>query len=74
MASRKGCGSPNGGLYKRIDYIYTKGLKATAITRFAQPPPGGDAPSDHAGLIAEFEWPSRTTNPVPPGGAGFSRP
>lgn len=57
MASRKGCGSPNGSFYKRIDYIYTKGLKATAITRFAQPPPGGDAPSDHAGLIAEFEWP-----------------
>jgi endonuclease/exonuclease/phosphatase family metal-dependent hydrolase len=57
MASRKGCGSPNGGLYKRIDYIYTKDLEATAITRFAQPPPGADAPSDHAGLIAEFEWP-----------------
>jgi endonuclease/exonuclease/phosphatase family metal-dependent hydrolase len=57
MTSRKGCGSPNGGLYKRIDYIYTKGLKAAAITRFAQPTPGADAPSDHAGLIAEFEWP-----------------
>jgi endonuclease/exonuclease/phosphatase family metal-dependent hydrolase len=57
MASRKGCGRPNGSLYKRIDYIYTKGLKATAITRFAQPTPGADAPSDHAGLIAEFEWP-----------------
>jgi endonuclease/exonuclease/phosphatase family metal-dependent hydrolase len=57
MASRNGCGNPNGGLYKRIDYIYTKGLKARSITRFAQPPPGADAPSDHAGLIAEFEWP-----------------
>jgi endonuclease/exonuclease/phosphatase family metal-dependent hydrolase len=57
MTSRKGCGNPNGGLYKRIDYIYTKGLTATAITRFAQPPPGADAPSDHAGLIAEFQWP-----------------
>jgi endonuclease/exonuclease/phosphatase family metal-dependent hydrolase len=57
MASRKGCGSPNGSLYKRIDYIYTKGLKATAIARFAQPSPGADAPSDHAGLIAQFEWP-----------------
>ncbi|HEY7169678.1 MAG TPA: endonuclease/exonuclease/phosphatase family protein [Vicinamibacterales bacterium] len=59
MTSRKGCGSPNGGLFKRIDYIYTKGLKATAISRFAQPAPGADAPSDHAGLIAEFEWPDR---------------
>jgi len=59
MASRKGCGTPNGSFYKRIDYIYTKGLKATAITRFAQPPPGADAPSDHAGLIAEFEWPDK---------------
>jgi endonuclease/exonuclease/phosphatase family metal-dependent hydrolase len=55
MASRKGCGIPPGSFYKRIDYVYTKGLKATAITRFGQPPPGGDAPSDHAGLIAEFE-------------------
>jgi endonuclease/exonuclease/phosphatase family metal-dependent hydrolase len=59
MTSRKGCGNPNGGLYKRIDYIYTKGLKATAITRFAQPAPGADAASDHAGLIAEFEWPEK---------------
>jgi len=55
MASRKGCGTPSGSFYKRIDYVLTKGLKATAITRFGQPPPGGDAPSDHAGLIAEFE-------------------
>jgi hypothetical protein len=57
MSSRPGCGIPPGSFYKRIDYVFTKGLKATSIERFAEPPPGGDAPSDHAGLIAEFEWP-----------------
>lgn len=57
MASRKGCGSPPGSFYKRIDYVYTKGLQPISIRRFAQPPAGGDAASDHAGLIAEFAWP-----------------
>jgi endonuclease/exonuclease/phosphatase family metal-dependent hydrolase len=57
MASRKGCGSPAGSLYKRIDYVFSKGLQPRAVTRFAQVPPGADAPSDHAGLVAEFAWP-----------------
>jgi endonuclease/exonuclease/phosphatase family metal-dependent hydrolase len=54
MASRRGCGSPAGSLYKRIDYVFTKGLRAISVTRFGQAAPGADAPSDHAGLITEI--------------------
>jgi endonuclease/exonuclease/phosphatase family metal-dependent hydrolase len=52
MATRNGCGTPNGSLFKRIDYVFGKGLRALATDRFARAAPGGDAPSDHAGLIA----------------------
>ena len=54
MASRPGCGSPNGNLFKRIDYVYSSGLQTLSTTRFARGEPGGDSPSDHAGLIAEL--------------------
>jgi endonuclease/exonuclease/phosphatase family metal-dependent hydrolase len=57
MSSRKGCGSPAGSLYKRIDYVFSKGIAPGGVTRFAQVAPGADAPSDHAGLIAEFPFP-----------------
>lgn len=59
MASRKGCGSPSGSLYKRIDYVFTKGVPARSAARFARVPPGADSPSDHAGLVAELAWPAR---------------
>jgi endonuclease/exonuclease/phosphatase family metal-dependent hydrolase len=61
MASRKGCGSPPGSFYKRIDYVFQKGLHPLSIQRFAQAAPGADSPSDHAGLIAEFAWPARSS-------------
>ncbi|MDQ3213687.1 MAG: endonuclease/exonuclease/phosphatase family protein [Acidobacteriota bacterium] len=54
MASRPGCGSPAGNLYKRIDYVYSSGLQTVSTDRFARAAPGGDAPSDHVGLIAEL--------------------
>lgn len=54
MASRNGCGIPNGSLFKRIDYVYTKGLRAVSTTRLARAPAGGDSPSDHVMLIAEL--------------------
>ncbi len=57
MASRRGCGVPEGNLYKRIDYVYTIGARVLGTVRFARADPGGDAPSDHAGLIAEIEIP-----------------
>lgn len=62
MASRPGCGSPPGNLYKRIDYVYSSGLQTLSTDRFARSAPGTDAPSDHVGLIAElFFTPPRGT-------------
>jgi endonuclease/exonuclease/phosphatase family metal-dependent hydrolase len=58
MASRRGCGSPDGGLYKRVDYVYTIGLQVVATTRFGRAAPGGDSPSDHAGVIATLARPN----------------
>jgi hypothetical protein len=54
MTTRNGCGVPNGNLFKRIDYVYTKGFRAVATTRLARPAPGADAPSDHVMLVAEL--------------------
>ena len=54
MATRKGCGIPNGNLFKRIDYVFSTGLRAVSTTRFARAAPGADSPSDHVGLIAEL--------------------
>ncbi len=57
MASRRNCGYPNGNLYKRIDYVYARGVHPRAATRFGRTARGTDSPSDHVGLIAEFAWP-----------------
>lgn len=54
MATRNGCGVPNGNLFKRIDYVYTRSLRAVATTRLARAAPGADAPSDHVMLVAEL--------------------
>lgn len=54
MATRAGCGTPSGNLFKRIDYVYSKGLRALSTTRIGRPEPGGDAPSDHVALVAEL--------------------
>ena len=55
MASRRGCGTPEGNLFKRIDYVYTIGARVLSTTRFGRAAPGADSPSDHVGLIAEIE-------------------
>ena len=54
MATRNGCGVPNGNLFKRIDYVYTRNLRAVATTRLARAAPGADAASDHVMLVAEL--------------------
>ena len=55
MWNRKGCGSPEGGLFKRIDYIYSLGFAPTDVRLFAMiTPMVQDAPSDHAGIVATF--------------------
>jgi endonuclease/exonuclease/phosphatase family metal-dependent hydrolase len=58
MLSRRGCGRPHGNAFKRIDYVFSSGLPPVSATRFGKGAPGADAPSDHAGVIAEFEWPA----------------
>lgn len=55
MWNRPGCGNPDGGLFKRIDYIYSRGIPPTEVRLFAMiTPMVEDAPSDHAGIIATF--------------------
>jgi hypothetical protein len=61
MSSRQGCGSPEGNLFKRVDYVYVKQLRVVSTRLFARVPPGADAPSDHAGLIAEIAFPPTPT-------------
>jgi hypothetical protein len=61
MASRRRCGSPQGNLFKRIDYVYVKQLRVMQTTRFARAAPGADSPSDHVGVIAELALPPSTT-------------
>jgi endonuclease/exonuclease/phosphatase family metal-dependent hydrolase len=58
MASRPKCGRPVGAMYKRIDYVHVRGLQVLGTQRFARGAPGGDSPSDHAGLMAELEVPA----------------
>jgi hypothetical protein len=54
MASRPGCGSPSGNLFKRIDYVYSMGMRTLSTDRFGRAAPGADSPSDHVGLVAEL--------------------
>jgi hypothetical protein len=61
MASRPRCGQPAGNVFKRIDYVFTKGLDVLATSRFGLVTPGADAPSDHAGVTAEIAWPASST-------------
>lgn len=55
MATRNGCGEPNGNLFKRIDYVYAKGLTPLSTARVGRAAPGADAPSDHVAVVAELE-------------------
>jgi len=54
MLNRAGCGSPEGAPWKRIDYAWSKGVTPIAMERFGLPAPGDAAPSDHAGIVAEY--------------------
>jgi endonuclease/exonuclease/phosphatase family metal-dependent hydrolase len=60
MWNRPGCGNPEGGLFKRIDYIYARGFTPTDVRLFATiTPMEQDAPSDHAGIIATLRTDKR---------------
>jgi exonuclease III len=73
MTNRRNCGSPEGYVWKRPDYVWAPAaLRPRSIERFATVPPGEAAPSDHYGLIAEFPLPGRSTRWTQPliGGLG----
>ena len=69
MTNRRGCGSPAGYTWKRIDYAWSSpGLAPLDITRFGIPAVIGDAAvSDHYGIIATYPAPARPA-PKPRGG------
>jgi endonuclease/exonuclease/phosphatase family metal-dependent hydrolase len=54
MVNRAGCGTPEGYVWKRIDYAWSRELTPVDVVRFGVRPPGDAAPSDHLGLIATY--------------------
>jgi hypothetical protein len=66
MQTRAGCGIPSGNLFKRIDYVHSSGMRTLSTDRFGRAEPGGDAASDHVGLIAELSaTPVRAASQAP---------
>jgi exonuclease III len=63
MANRAGCGVPEGAMWKRIDYAWSKHLLAVSMTLFGVRAPGDASPSDHYGIIVEYQRPG--SNPIP---------
>jgi hypothetical protein len=66
MANRAGCGVPEGYTWKRIDYAWFKNLTPVSMTRFGMLKPGDGSPSDHYGIIAEYEAPGLPPDVTPP--------
>jgi beta-lactam-binding protein with PASTA domain/regulation of enolase protein 1 (concanavalin A-like superfamily) len=66
MMNRAGCGTPEGSLWKRIDYAWSKNVAPLSIARFGMVEAGHEAPSDHAGIIAEFPFPDVLAASVAP--------
>ena len=54
MWNRSGCGVPEGNLWKRLDFGWTKRVNPLTVTRFGMVVPGQCAPSDHAGILMEY--------------------
>jgi hypothetical protein len=54
MWNRPSCGAPEGNLWKRIDYTWSKNITPLSVTRLGMVQPGECAPSDHAGIIAKY--------------------
>jgi hypothetical protein len=65
MWNRQSCGSPEGYLWKRIDYAWSKGINPVATARFGMVTPGYGAPSDHAGLIVSYPMPGLSDTQPP---------
>ena len=54
MWNRATCGTPEGSLWKRIDYGWSKRLNPLSMSRFGMVQPGMCAPSDHAGIVIDY--------------------
>lgn len=55
MTNRVGCGLPEGAVWKRPDYIWSRSdVPPISMSRFGIVPAGDASPSDHYGIIAEF--------------------
>jgi hypothetical protein len=65
MVNRSGCGVPNGNVFKRIDYGWSRDLVPVSMIRFGITPVGADAPSDHDGIVVEYQRPDDTGDPAP---------
>lgn len=65
MLNKGGCGNPEGYAWKRIDYVWSLGLRPLSAARFAMVAAGDEAPSDHYGVVAEYG--EETTPPAPAG-------
>ncbi|MGH9371861.1 MAG: Ig-like domain-containing protein, partial [Vicinamibacterales bacterium] len=64
MTNRSGCGTPQGNVWKRIDYVWSsRGCLPLSMTRFGVVVPGEMAPSDHYGIIAEYPLPGAAPAP-----------
>jgi hypothetical protein len=57
MLNRRGCGVPEGYVWKRIDYAWSKSLTPLSIHRFGTVRPGDAGPSDHLGIVVEYAVP-----------------
>ena len=58
MVNRAGCGQPEGYPWKRIDYVWVRGFRPVAMTRFGVRPPGEAGLSDHLGIVATIAEPA----------------
>ena len=58
MWNRKGCGTPNGNVWKRIDYSWSRNMSPLSMRRFGMVSPGNQSPSDHSGIIIEYPLPN----------------
>jgi len=65
MVNRSGCGVPNGNVFKRIDYGWSRNVEPVSMIRFGIAPVGADAPSDHYGIVVEYQRPDDTGDPAP---------
>ena len=66
MWNRPGCGTPEGNLWKRLDFAWSKGINPIGMTRFGMVTPGECAPSDHAGIITQYALPLSPGTTSPP--------